>query len=269
MKPSLCVLVSFLLLNACNPGQKEQEKRPQVSAIYPSSDTLPENLLRMYIQFSSPMKTVGNLEKIRLLDERGAEVKGAIFNNVYELWNQEQNQLTLIFDPARVKKGLQVHEELGHAIKAGNSYQVVLSGLEDIYHQPLNRTFVKSFVVTQKDTFPPNTETWKIIAPKSHSLTPVKVIFPDMLDVISLRDRLMLTTMEGLEVTGKVSIGYAEKCWEFAPHVRWEPGRYILLVHSRLEDPAGNNLNGLFDHPVGSLKQTSEDQIQRIVFEIR
>ncbi|MEM7513074.1 MAG: hypothetical protein AAF388_19250, partial [Bacteroidota bacterium] len=67
MKASLCVLVSVLLLSACKHGQEEKERGPEISAIYPSADTLPENLLRMYIQFSSPMKTVGNLEKIQLL----------------------------------------------------------------------------------------------------------------------------------------------------------------------------------------------------------
>ena len=90
-----------------------------------------------------------------------------------------------------------------------------------------------------------------------------------MLDVMSLRNRLMVTTMEGIEVAGKSDIRNAEESWEFTPQVKWEPGQYVLLVHSRLEDPSGNNLNGLFDHPVGSLKREDEDQLQRIVFEIK
>jgi len=52
------------------PNQKnkkaENEQAPIVQAIYPTSDTLPENSLRFYVQFSTSMKAVNNLENIKL-----------------------------------------------------------------------------------------------------------------------------------------------------------------------------------------------------------
>ena len=41
---------------------------------------------------------------------------------------------------------------------------------------------------------------------------------------------------------------------------------YMELLHyrGRLEDPAGNNLNGLFDHRIGSLKENKEGRIYKI-----
>jgi len=68
------------MLTACN----KQGDKPVVLAVYPTSNEVPENLLRMYIEFSQPMKTVGNIEKIKLIDEHKNEVKNVFFNNVHE-----------------------------------------------------------------------------------------------------------------------------------------------------------------------------------------
>ena len=137
---------------------------PVVTTIYPTSDTLPENLLRFYVQFSKPMKTINNLENIELVDEDGNVVKGAIFNNVYELWDKEQQQLTLILDPARVKTGLVAHKERGRALQAGKSFQLVIRQAEDIYGNQLKVPFIKPIYVIATDTVSPDISHWNIFA---------------------------------------------------------------------------------------------------------
>ena len=121
------LLLSILLLFAMlsTPLTNETEI-PVVTAIYPSADTIPANLLRMYLHFSKPMRITGNLEQIKLLDENNNEVVGAIFNNVYELWDDQQQQLTLIFDPARVKTGLVAHQQMGRALQSGKHYTLIV-----------------------------------------------------------------------------------------------------------------------------------------------
>ena len=52
----------------------ENENKPIVTKVYPTSNQLPENLLRMYIQFSKHMKTINNLKHIKLFDAAGKEV---------------------------------------------------------------------------------------------------------------------------------------------------------------------------------------------------
>jgi len=65
---------------------------PKVVKIYPTADTLPENLLRLYVQFSHSMKAVNNLENIKLINEEGQEVEGAIFNGIQ---NKNNSRLSL------------------------------------------------------------------------------------------------------------------------------------------------------------------------------
>ena len=151
--------------------------------LYPSADTLPENLLRFYIHFSKPMKAVNNLENIKLLNEDGLEIRGAIFNNVYELWDVEQKQLTLILDPARVKTGLIVHETMGRVLKIGKRFQLVIETAEDIYGQPMERTFVKEFFVSEPDRIMPDIQNWQIIEPDAGSKSSLQLVFSHALDL--------------------------------------------------------------------------------------
>lgn len=245
-------------------NKQTQRHLPKVVSIYPTSDSLPENLLRFYVEFSHSMKTVRNLENIKLLNDKGEEIKGAIFNNVYELWDSEQKQLTLILDPARVKTGLVANESLGRALQPNQHYQLVIEKAEDINGNLLEKKFVKDFFVTKEDVVPPKIENWDIILPKKSSHRPLKIKFPQMLDRLSLINRIWLTDYNGEIVKGSIEISHQQKQWAFIPNKKWTKGIYFLYVNGRLEDPAGNNLNGLFDHRIGSLKEHKEGEINKI-----
>ncbi|MEM9887892.1 MAG: hypothetical protein AAF849_18500 [Bacteroidota bacterium] len=262
------LFIGATIFSACSTSIEKQVEAPIVSAIYPSSDTLPENLLRMYVHFSKSMKPIGNLEQIKLTDENGQEVVGAIFNNVYELWDSEQRQLTLIFDPARVKTGLMVNEEKGRSLQVDRNYKLVIGQLEDVEGNKLKEVYTKSFYVTEEDRLPPNTMLWEMKIPKANSHSPLTMKFPAMLDRLSLRQRLKLTDEHNRPVGGKVEITKQETAWRFIPTKKWSVGSYVLYVHGRLEDPCGNNLNGLFDHEIGSLKNKQEGAIERILITI-
>ncbi|MEL6485254.1 MAG: hypothetical protein AAFP96_10460 [Bacteroidota bacterium] len=255
----------LLLLIAC---AKRMEK-PYVQAVYPTSSALPENLLRMYVHFSQPMKTVGNIEKIKLVDEEGNKVENVFFNNVHELWNKEQTQLTLILDPARIKTGLKVNESFGRAIEAGKNYDLIIANLENIYHEKMVKSFQKRLTVEEADVIIPKLENWKLTVPKTKSTTSFVVEFPQILDYNSLRERLIITDNKNLPIEGVVFIKNEETKWSFQPKGPWKSGDYILYVNTRLEDPAGNNLNGLFDHKSGNLKYNKEGVTKKISFTIR
>ncbi|MEM7574639.1 MAG: hypothetical protein AAF433_17170 [Bacteroidota bacterium] len=248
-------------------GKASRKIQPQVVAVFPSSDTIAANLLRLYIHFSNPMKPIGNLEKIQLKNENGDEIVGAIFNNVHELWNHEQTQLTLLLDPSRVKTGLGSHEERGRALISGKSYQLTIGALQDVEGR---RTvpFTRIFMVNEEDLMPPNTDLWTFDLPKAGNQGPLIVRFPKMLDRLSLIQRLKLVNEENIPLTGRIEIANNESAWLFHPDQSWIPGHYTLYVHSRLEDPSGNNLNGLFDHQAGNLKNEREGLIKSINLEI-
>ncbi len=271
MAKAVSFLLALILLGlgiSCQIPQEEKEILPRVSAVFPSSDTLPENLLRMYLHFSKPMKPIGNLEKIALFDEDDQEIVGAIFNNVHELWDRNQQQLTLIFDPSRVKTGLIAHKEMGRSLQMGKNYKLVIGQLEDVEGNKLKEVYTKTFYASKEDTLPPNTKHWIVKTPKAGSHSPLIVQFPAMLDRQALLHRLQLTDKNSQPISGEVVITKQETEWRFESTEKWPAGDYILYVHGRLEDPCGNNLNGLFDHKKGSLKNNREGAVETIEFRI-
>ena len=104
--------------------------------------------------------------------------------------------------------------------------------------------------------------------PTANTRSPVIVQFPTMLDRLSLLQRLQLTDHNNEPIDGDIEIVMQETEWHFIPTKKWLPGDYILYVHGRLEDPCGNNLNGLFDHKTGSLKNKQEEFIESIYIKI-
>ena len=70
-----------------------------VRHVYPSGDVLPENQLRMYIEFSAPMGRRSGLEYIALLDENGKDVEGPFLPLDYEFWNADRTRFTVFSIP--------------------------------------------------------------------------------------------------------------------------------------------------------------------------
>ncbi|MDT0558858.1 Ig-like domain-containing protein [Ichthyenterobacterium sp. W332] len=239
----------------------ENKNKPIVTQVYPTSNKLPVNLLRMYIQFSKPMKTINNLKHIKLFDAAGEEVKGVIFNNVYELWNDAQTQLTIIFDPARVKTGLIANEQLGRVLKPNQTYHLVINNLQDVYGNSLKEPYTKTFSVIKEDIVSPDTDLWNILLPSPNNKIALQVDFGNSIDMMSLLHRIRIYNSDNEIIKVSIHIGQEEKSIKFIQEEKWVKGNYTLKINSRLSDPSGNNLNGLFDHAIGSLKNKQEGKI--------
>lgn len=83
-----------------------------VTAIYPSTDEVPANLLRLYLQFSAPMSRDQAVEHIEVLAD-GEVVEGAFVVPQQELWSPAGDRLTLFFDPGRLKLEVGPNLEIG------------------------------------------------------------------------------------------------------------------------------------------------------------
>ena len=97
-----------------------------MSRVYPSADTLPENLLKFYVHFTGPMSRGNIYDHIRLRDESGREVELPFLEIDEELWDATTTRLTLIIDPGRIKRGVRPLEEIGPALEAGKSYTLAI-----------------------------------------------------------------------------------------------------------------------------------------------
>ena len=81
----------------------------EVKRVFPSSDDLPENLLRFYVFFSNPMRR-GRVEaEISFLGPDGGPAADVLYRAPVELWDKTMQCLTILLDPGRLKRGLGIY----------------------------------------------------------------------------------------------------------------------------------------------------------------
>lgn len=218
-----------------------------VTHVFPSGDVIPENQLRMYIEFSAPMGRRSGIEYVALLDERGQEVEGPFLPLDYEFWNADRTRFTVFFDPGRVKHDILPNKQMGRALKIGKSYTVLVrSEWQDADGLPLKESFRRTFRVGPPDTRPLDTAQWRIEPPRAGAQTPLVVTFPEPVDH-GLLFRALGVRRSGEVVDGNVTVGANETQWSFTPHQPWQSGDYNLLALSILEDRAGNQIGRAFE----------------------
>lgn len=168
MKTSLLVTL-LLVLPISSLANSEQcsdfNQQEQVSAVYPTADTLPENLLRFYIYFNQPMKIEDTLSHVYLTDENGKRLEGVFLANKVNLWSPDRKRLTLLFDPGRVKTGLVAHNTLGRALQDGSTYQLIIN-TGAINQRPCSSIYTKKFTVVAPNYEKPSISSWRISSPK-------------------------------------------------------------------------------------------------------
>jgi hypothetical protein len=220
----------------------------QVTRVFPTSDELPENLLRFYACFSSPMQRGWAEENVALLDAEGRPVSDVLYRPPVELWDTNMTCLTILLDPGRLKRGVGPNRELGPPLKAGLRYTLAIGpGMLDSSGCPVRAGFNKSFLVTEPVREPVTPQQWKILSPAARSREPLQIIFPRPLDRALLWHSLRVTSEDGQPVLGCVAIDQRESRWSFSPESPWGPGSYRVRIDPGLEDVCGNNLLGPFD----------------------
>ncbi|KZN30608.1 hypothetical protein N480_06510 [Pseudoalteromonas luteoviolacea S2607] len=232
-------------------------KQVHVSAVYPTADTLPENLLRFYIYFNHAMRTENTHSHIYLTDEYGRRLDGVFLENRFSLWSPDRTRLTLLFDPGRVKTGLVAHNTLGRALEAGKTYNLVIdAGALNLTN--CSQKYTKTFKASQATYSKPTISDWVVNQPLANSKLPLMIDFKSPLDHTSLAFRIRVKNRDGKTLAGSIELAQQEKRWVFTPKQPWHPEEsYILLIDPILEDIAGNRITGLFDQPdlIESAKQ--------------
>jgi hypothetical protein len=228
-----------------------------VTAVYPAGPVLPENTLRLYIEFSAPMGNSGALDFVRLLDERGQDVPIPFLPLQADFWNAEHTRYTLFFDPGRVKQGILPNQQLGRPLEAGREYTLEISAdWHDAHAQPLALSYRRRFRVGHAAARPLSMADWRIAPPGAGTREPLVVTFPAPLDHGLLARALTLETSGGRSIDGDVVLDAGDTRWAFRPRVLWDAGDYRLAALSILEDPAGNRIGRAFE--VDMTKSTAD-----------
>jgi hypothetical protein len=224
------------------------ESTTVVTRVAPSADTLPENLLKFYIEFSAPMSRGEAYDHVRLLDAKGKPIELPFLELGEELWDPSGTRFTLLFDPGRIKTGLKPREEAGPVLEAGKAYTLVVDrGGRDAAGNPLMADFRKPFRAGPADATPPDPKTWRLDAPRAGSKSPLVVRFPEPLDRALLRRVLAVADASGRPLEGRVAVADDERSWSFTPARPWAAGRHALLADRSLEDLAGNGIGRPFE----------------------
>lgn len=224
---------------------------PQVERVFPTSDTLPENVLRFYIYFSNPMQRGWASRAIRLRGEDGRNVENVFMEFKQELWSPDQKRLTVLLDPGRIKRGLGTNTRLGQALKIGRRYTLTIEGIwQDAQGQPLAESFEKTFRVTPAIRSALELESWTLTVPSRGSRNVLAMTFDRPLDHALLTRLITVRDQGGQEVPGSIEVAQEETQWRFRPERPWASGHYSVVVDPILEDIAGNSLRGLLDRAV-------------------
>ena len=223
--------------------------------VYPTADTLPENLLRFYLYFSAPMSRGEAYQHVKLLTATGKEVETPFLELDQELWDAEQKRFTLIIHPGRIKSGLKPREELGPVLEKGKTYTLVIDrAWNDAEGRPLKETFRKTFRAAAAVEERLDAQTWKLTAPTAGTRVPLIVSFPRPLDFALLHRMIKVENAQGQVVDGAVEVTDQETRWRFTPKSNWPTGTFHLVADTQLEDLVGNNLSRPFEvdvfHPV-------------------
>lgn len=222
---------------------------PHIVSIYPQGDTLPENTLKLYLQFSHPMLTGSALDHITLLD--GKDTLNDVFLNLQpELWDTTGKVLTVWFDPGRIKRDLVLNRKLGNPLKKSGKYRLVVSSKWKDSRGLNLQAHTKEFVAGERDDQQPDISKWQINPPLSGNFKPLIVKLNEPLDHYLLQESITVLNARGVPVKGTSSVSNNDHVWTFTPTQPWLASKYTLRVNARLEDLAGNNLNKVFDRDV-------------------
>ncbi|GAB4038915.1 hypothetical protein GCM10028774_38640 [Spirosoma jeollabukense] len=252
------------------PGLSSGDK-PALLAIYPSGDSLPDNLLKIYLHFSRPMREGQSQKYVSLVKNKTDTLPGVFLDLQPELWNAERTILTLWLDPGRIKRDLQPNKRLGAPLQRGEQYQLVVSAAwPDQQGATLAKTTTKTFSTVQRDSLSPVPARWRINQPRTGSGQPLDVAFGESLDYNLLTETLHVLDQDRKIVSGKWQLADSEKRGLFIPSEAWKGGLYRLRIESRLEDLAGNNLNRPFDRNItGKNRPVSTQPFVELRFNVR
>ena len=231
----------------------------EVEHIFPSTDELPENLLRFYVCFSQPMQRGHAEREVLLLGPDGQPVRDVLYRAPAELWDRSMRCLTVLLDPGRLKRGVGPNRDLGPPLRVGQAYMLAIgTGMTGSSGRRLFDPVYKRFSVMKPVHEPIAASGWEIVPPVAGTCTPLLLRFVRPLDWALLRQAVTVTTVYGEVVQGRVEIEIFEKGLGFRPTKPWAAKPHQLSIAAELEDVCGNTFGGPFDRPLRNLKNPAD-----------
>ena len=235
------------------PARATSGDPPIVTAVYPSADVLPENLLRFYIEFSGPMQRGEVYNHVYLLDADGRRVDAPFLRIGQEFWSPDMTRLTLLLDPGRIKRGVAPNVQVGAPLGSSPLYELVIEAdLKDADGRQA-RAYRKPFTVTEADRASPDPNLWQLPRPELGTQQPLVVKLDGVANPVITGHFIRVEDEQGKPVQGTLAFQDGERVLTFTPQRVWSAGSYRLAVHPSLEDYAGNRVSTVFDMEPGTV----------------
>lgn len=220
-----------------------------VVEIWPIVADLPRNQLRLYIEFSQPMSEGFAEANVTVVDvANGKALEDALLPMEPELWSSDRRRLSVLFDPGRIKRGLQPHAEAGYPLEQGMVIDLIVAeGFLDGQGRRLRNAGTRRYRVGPDLRGRVDPGRWVLRPPRSHTHDPLRVDFGRVLDHALLTHCLTVIDGRGNDVIARGQSSDGGTAWSFVPHHAWASGPHELLVDATLEDVAGNSVRRVFD----------------------
>src|SRR5688572_17840134 len=220
------------LLSSVRLPPDQRSKTSNVVKVYGINDTVPENLLKVYIFFSKPMQQGGSLEHITMIKDGRDTLRDVFLDLQPELWNTEGTMLTLWLDPGRIKRDLKPNQKLGTPLRTGSHYELIIKpDWQNTEGGLLERPYRKSFNVGLRDDQSPVYTDWKIVAPAAESSEPLHIYFHEPLDAILASQAIRVLDSKGVAIPGTEVTNEKGTALVFRRNRgKWTAGEYVLEV---------------------------------------
>jgi hypothetical protein len=241
--------VTFFLCILClSPSIQAQT----VTAFQPSAPVLPANTLRFYIAFDRPARGLVHQRDLALVDSKGMTVENAFMDFGQELWSPDGKRLTVLFDPGKIKRGVEApHSELA-PLKENETYKVILGKAQHVFRVgPAVRERIDPGL-------------W-VISTAGSPARSVDIEFDRVMDPALLEDQLRVEDAESRPVAGILRVMDGGRGVRFEPSRPFKKGNYQINISPILEDVAGNRMTETLDHAVGEKSDDSPGSVMRFV----
>lgn len=238
-----------------------------VVSVFPSAESVPENLLRFHVFFNVSPAVDRVLEAVRLVDKLGANVSHPFLDLQGGMWDASGTRLTLLLHPGRLKSGLMARERLGSALSSGRDYrlEIDLAMLADDPKQRPSR-HAKAFRVKQPLVDAVNPSAWKLHFPRSESRDPLQIDFGRSMDRMALESGLLMLKPDNTQADFSLTIARGEETAYLTPESVWQTVPYRLMVSPELEDVAGNRPSACFES-IGGYEGVAKHGAFDLIFE--
>jgi hypothetical protein len=249
------VWVGGALVAALPRPRADREAVTAVSEIFPTAQEVPRNLLRCYIQFTRPMSVGYAADNVRLVDDVGETIEGALLPFDHELWNADRTRLTVLLDPARIKRGLVSNLDIGYALRVKTRFRLLVDpGFLDAQGIPLTSRAERSYRVIEDERRRVDPNRWILTVPTQDTREPLRVDFDRPMD-----QGLLARCLHVRDVHGHAELG--PQRWSLTPIHPWPAGKHELVADPILEDVAGNSITRVFDRDLSESDHTPDTTV--------